>query len=71
MLADEEKRVYEALAQLPMKQRQVMAWLLDGYSTNEIADELEMKPNAVRQNVSRARALLKELLGLKSAGSAK
>lgn len=71
VLADEEKQVYEALAQLPMRQRQVMAWRLDGYSTNEIAETLEMQPNAVRQNVARARALLKDILGLTSAGGAK
>ncbi|MEV6133616.1 sigma-70 family RNA polymerase sigma factor [Streptomyces violaceusniger] len=64
VLKDEETQVYEALAQLPMRQRQVIAWHLDGFSTNEIADALEMRPPAVRQNLARARAQLKELLGL-------
>ncbi|AUA16504.1 RNA polymerase sigma factor SigX [Streptomyces malaysiensis subsp. malaysiensis] len=62
VLKDEETHVYEALAQLPMRQRQVIAWHLDGFSTNEIADALDIRPPAVRQNL--ARTQLKELLGL-------
>ncbi|WP_193383758.1 MULTISPECIES: sigma-70 family RNA polymerase sigma factor [Streptomyces] len=69
VLQEEEKRVYTALAQLPMKQRQVMAWHLDGFPTSEIATELGIQPHAVRQNLARARAQLKDLLGLTSGGA--
>nr|WTB11992.1 sigma-70 family RNA polymerase sigma factor [Streptomyces antimycoticus] len=69
VLDEEETRVYQALARLPMKQRQVIAWHLDGFSTDEIADVLDMRPPAVRQNLSRARAQLKELLGLTPGGA--
>ncbi|MFF4484548.1 sigma-70 family RNA polymerase sigma factor [Streptomyces sp. NPDC021218] len=69
VLKDEETRVYEALARLPMRQRQVIAWHLDGFSTNEIANVLDMRPPAVRQNLARARAQLKELLGLTPGGA--
>ncbi|GAA1146318.1 hypothetical protein GCM10009579_58510 [Streptomyces javensis] len=40
----------------------MIAWHLDGFSSNENAEALEMRPPAVRQNL--ARALLKEALGL-------
>ncbi|KAK1177949.1 sigma-70 family RNA polymerase sigma factor [Streptomyces sp. NBS 14/10] len=69
VLQEEEKRVYAALAQLSMRQRQVMAWHLDGFTTSEIAAELGMQPHAVRQNLARARAQLKDLLGLNSGGA--
>jgi RNA polymerase sigma factor (sigma-70 family) len=43
---------------LPPRQRQVMAWTLDGYTPAEIADALGLSPEAVRQNLHRARTAL-------------
>ncbi|WP_241845343.1 RNA polymerase sigma factor [Streptomyces silvensis] len=70
-IKEEELRVYEALASLPPQPRRVMAWHLDGYGTAEIAHALDMKPDAVRQNLGRARARLKAVLGLTQGGAQK
>lgn len=51
--------VLAALASLPPKQRQVMAWSFDGFSDAEIARELGDTPEAVRQNHSKARKKLR------------
>ncbi|MEV6395886.1 sigma-70 family RNA polymerase sigma factor [Streptomyces sp. NPDC051907] len=56
--------MYAALGMLPPRQRQVMAWHLDGFSHSEISDELGTTVEAVRQNYARARASLKRSLGL-------
>ncbi|MFE2498801.1 RNA polymerase sigma factor [Streptomyces scopuliridis] len=64
VLKDEEQRVYAALGMLPPRQRQVMAWHLDGFSHSEISDQLGITVEAVRQNYARARAALKRALGL-------
>ncbi|WP_432076562.1 RNA polymerase sigma factor [Streptomyces wuyuanensis] len=64
VLKEEEERVYRALHLLPPKQRQVMAWHLDGYSHAEIGRQLGMTAEAVRQNYARARSGLKRSLGL-------
>jgi len=61
-LKEEEGRVYAALASLPHLQRSVLAWHLDGFTTNEIGTALQMTQEAVRQNRSRGRARLKTLL---------
>jgi RNA polymerase sigma factor (sigma-70 family) len=63
-LRDEARTVLAALAALPPKQRQVMAWCVDGYSPAEIARELGADPAAVRQNLAKARKNLKQLLGI-------
>ena len=46
------------LALLPLRQRQVMAWTLDGYTPAEIAEELQISPGAVRANLHKARRSL-------------
>ncbi|MEU9107156.1 sigma-70 family RNA polymerase sigma factor [Streptomyces xanthophaeus] len=61
-LSDQEREVYAALADLPSRQRQVMAWFYDGYTVAEIAEELEITKESVRQNLCRARATLKARL---------
>ncbi|MGW2272243.1 RNA polymerase sigma factor [Streptomyces yangpuensis] len=61
-LSDQEREVYTALAELPARQRQVMAWFYDGYTITEIADVLEITKESVRQNLCRARATLKARL---------
>lgn len=63
-LRDEARAVLAALAALPPKQRQVMAWCIDGYSPAEIASEIGADPAAVRQNLAKARKNLKQMLGI-------
>ncbi|MFE6885862.1 RNA polymerase sigma factor [Streptomyces sp. NPDC057702] len=62
VLEEQERRVLAALDTLPPRQRVVMAWHRDGFSHAEIAAALDMTPETVRKNVSRARARLKPLL---------
>jgi RNA polymerase sigma-70 factor (ECF subfamily) len=40
---------------LPARQRQVLAWLFDGYTPKEIAEELQLTPETVRANLYKAR----------------
>jgi RNA polymerase sigma factor (sigma-70 family) len=51
------------IADLPPKQRQVMAWCWDGFSDEEIARELGCSEVAVRKNRSRAMKTLRRALG--------
>ncbi|CAL9282502.1 sigma factor-like helix-turn-helix DNA-binding protein [Streptomyces olindensis] len=63
-LGEEERRVIALLLQLPAKQRAAMAWHLDGFTTEESARAMGTTRAAVRQNLARARAALKEGLRL-------
>lgn len=63
-LGVEERHVIDLLLTLPSKQRAALAWCLDGFTTQESADAMGIKPEAVRQNLARARATLKAQLGL-------
>ncbi|MEU4233731.1 sigma-70 family RNA polymerase sigma factor [Nonomuraea sp. NPDC026600] len=54
--------VRRLIGELPLRQRQVMAWTVDGYSAEETAKHLGMTPVAVRKNLSRARTTLKDKL---------
>ena len=67
-LHDEARAVLAALADLPPKQRQVMAWSIDGFSPGEIALELHVDPAAVRQNLAKARKNLKQAFGVAGGG---
>ncbi|MFE5126554.1 sigma factor-like helix-turn-helix DNA-binding protein, partial [Streptomyces sp. NPDC056669] len=49
------------------RQREVMAWTLDGYRPQEIAQIMGIAPEAARKNLERGRTLLKQAL-LKPAG---
>jgi RNA polymerase sigma factor (sigma-70 family) len=60
---EERHEVLRILAKLPLRQRQVMAWTYDGYTSAEIAVELSITVEAVRANLARARRALAELLG--------
>jgi RNA polymerase sigma factor (sigma-70 family) len=60
--------VLRLLAELPPRQRQVMAWSYDGYTASEIAAELSMTVDAVRTNLMRARRALASKLGLREGG---
>ena len=66
-IGEQGRRVFDALAALPERQRQVMAWHLDGYSHAEIAELLSITAAAVRQNFYRARQALKLTFGLSQA----
>jgi len=59
---DEAREVLAALAELPARQRQVMAWYVDGFSPAEIARQLGIDPAAVRQSLAKARKNLKHRL---------
>jgi RNA polymerase sigma factor (sigma-70 family) len=50
--------VLRALSHLPSRQRQVMAWTLDGYRPSDIAEELRITSEAVRSNLKKARRAL-------------
>jgi RNA polymerase sigma factor (sigma-70 family) len=67
-LRDEVHSVMAALADLPPKQRQVMAWTIDGFSPAEIARELDVDPATVRQSLAKARKNLKQQLGMAGGG---
>jgi RNA polymerase sigma factor (sigma-70 family) len=67
-LRDEARRVLAALADLPPKQRQVMAWTIDGFSPAEIARELDVDPATIRQSLAKARKNLKQQLGIAGGG---
>jgi RNA polymerase sigma factor (sigma-70 family) len=65
---EERHEILGLLAQLPPRQRQVMAWTYDGYSPSEIATELNITADAVRTNLMRARRALAAHLGLSGGG---
>jgi RNA polymerase sigma-70 factor (ECF subfamily) len=59
---EQQHQVLRLLDPLPPRQRQVMAWALDGYTPAEIAEELEITPEAVRANLMKARRALASYL---------
>lgn len=60
---EQRHRVLELLEHLPSRQRQVLAWWLDGYEPMEIADELNMTAESVRASLYKARRALGEWIG--------
>jgi RNA polymerase sigma factor (sigma-70 family) len=50
--------VLRLLDRLPPRQRQVLAWTLDGYTPTEIGTELNMTAEAVRASLAKARRTL-------------
>jgi RNA polymerase sigma-70 factor (ECF subfamily) len=56
----QEQRVLALIAGLPQQQRRVFALHYEGWSTAEISTQLGMEQAAVRQNVARARAALRQ-----------
>ncbi|MFD0899244.1 sigma-70 family RNA polymerase sigma factor [Actinomadura sediminis] len=54
--------VLAALRTLPPRQREVMAWTIDGFKPEQIALELRTTPENVRKSLQRARERLKNLL---------
>jgi RNA polymerase sigma factor (sigma-70 family) len=59
-----EKRhqILQLLERLAPRQRQVMAWIYDGSSLGETAEELGMKVSTVRSTLRHARAALDRML---------
>jgi RNA polymerase sigma factor (sigma-70 family) len=51
--------VLAILDRLPLRQRQVLAWTYDGATTTEIAETLQISPDAVRSNLRHARTTLR------------
>jgi RNA polymerase sigma factor (sigma-70 family) len=62
-LSDEARQVLAALRALPPGQRQVMAWIIDGFGAAEIARELGVSPESVRQSHAKARKNLGRFYG--------
>ncbi|MFG2074585.1 sigma-70 family RNA polymerase sigma factor, partial [Nonomuraea maritima] len=49
------KDLLQILTSLPIRQRQILAWTFAGYTPSEIADQLQMTPEAVRSSLKKAR----------------
>ncbi len=62
-LTEEARQVLAALQALPAGQRQVMAWIIDGFGAAEIARELGVSPESVRQSHAKARKNLGRFYG--------
>jgi RNA polymerase sigma factor (sigma-70 family) len=62
-LTEEARQVLAALQALPPRQRQVMAWIVDGFGAAEIARELGVSPESVRQSHAKARKNLGRFYG--------
>jgi RNA polymerase sigma factor (sigma-70 family) len=62
-LTEEARQVLAALQELPPRQRQVMAWIIDGFGAAEIARELGVSPESVRQSHAKARKNLGRFYG--------
>ena len=60
--ASERKMLLEATRRLPLPQREVIILVLEGFSYGEIADMLNIAPNALALRLSRAKATLKKML---------
>jgi RNA polymerase sigma-70 factor (ECF subfamily) len=65
---EQHQDIIGILGHLPPRQRQVMAWTLSSYTPSEIANELNMTPEAVRSTLLKARQALRILLQTKSGG---
>jgi RNA polymerase sigma factor (sigma-70 family) len=63
-LREQEQQVLAALRLLPLAQRQVMALVYDQFSCQEIAEITGKNETAVRKNIERARAAMREILGV-------
>jgi len=62
-LTEEARQVLAALQALPPRQRQVMAWIIDGFGATEIAREFGVSPESVRQSYAKARKNLGRFYG--------
>jgi RNA polymerase sigma-70 factor (ECF subfamily) len=53
---------YQAMRALPSRQRQIMAWTMEGHTPAEIADQLRLNPASVRSSLRKARRTLAAIL---------
>jgi RNA polymerase sigma factor (sigma-70 family) len=60
--ADEREALVAATQRLPLPQRQVIFMVLEGFTYAEIAETLEIQPNALALRLSRAKAALKSAM---------
>lgn len=66
-MTEEAGQVLAALRALPPRQRQVMAWIIDGFGPTEIARELGISPESARQSYAKARKNLGRFYGQEKA----
>jgi RNA polymerase sigma factor (sigma-70 family) len=67
--SETEKRLEQAMASLPLRYREVVLLVaVEGMAPAEAAEVCELKPEALRKRLSRARAMLAEKLLKKTAG---
>ncbi|MCX5338286.1 RNA polymerase sigma factor [Streptomyces sp. NBC_00140] len=67
----EAAMVLELLLGLPSRQREIMAWHLDGYRPEEIAGFLDLKRATVDSNLRHARNRLRQAWDVNGRGEAK
>ncbi len=60
--ASERRTLLEATRRLPLPQREVIILVLEGFSYGEIADMLNIAPNALALRLSRAKAALMKMM---------
>jgi RNA polymerase sigma-70 factor (ECF subfamily) len=60
--ASDRKMLLDATRRLPLPQREVIILVLEGFSYAEIADMLNIAPNALALRLSRAKSSLKTML---------
>jgi RNA polymerase sigma-70 factor (ECF subfamily) len=61
--SETERRIEAALLAVPTKYREVLLLVaVEGLSTNEAAGVLDVRPDALRQRLSRGRALMRDML---------
>jgi RNA polymerase sigma-70 factor (ECF subfamily) len=64
-LSAEVRLVLELISRLPPKQRAVLILCCQEYTSEEIAQELGMKPSTVRTHLERGRRRLRDALGIR------
>jgi len=60
--SNERRMLLEATRRLPMPQREVIILVLEGFDYSEIAEMLDIAPNALALRLSRAKTALKKML---------
>lgn len=50
-----QQEMLRMLMDLPQRQRQILAWTLNGYAPTEIAEQLRLTPDSVRASLMKAR----------------
>lgn len=62
-IVDTHDYIYEYIDKLPLKERQILRLALQGYSTEDIAEKLQMNYNTVRHYKKEAYAKIRKALG--------